>query len=195
MRQQKSQIHAALFSLVSLCLLAGSMALATPRGAFESAFRWEGELPDEIGGFFAPPRLTLEAISGTELTGDLGSGLFDLGRWQGPDQRVELPAIRTEVTRRVPSLWRLRVDGTVQPASLDVRYTLVALNGHLDHLSHVDRPTAEIGARIDPLRPSIVERGDHTALVEGGMVLTLTLDETRQAGTYAGSITVTIHHL
>jgi hypothetical protein len=169
---------------------------AAPRGAARGAFAFDGGIPDAVGVLSVAPRVVLEAISASELTPGPGAGeVVDLGRWRGPEGGFELPPLQTEITRRIPALWRLRVDDSAPMATLDVRYEVVALNGRAGRLSHVDHPEAEIGARAEPLTPDVLGRDGGTVVLEGGMILILRLGETRYAGSYAGTVTVTVHQL
>lgn len=160
------------------------------------AFAVDGEVPVEIGALSTVRQISLETISAAELAPETGgAGSVDLGRWYGPESRFGLPPLPTEVTRRIPTLWRLRVDETAGPAALDVRYEIIARNGRSESLSHVDHPEAEIGVRVEPLTPEIIGRDGETAVLEGGMILRLLIGETRYAGSYAGTVTVTLHQL
>ncbi len=187
-----TELIPAFFALASPCLLLGTVTLATPTGPDRSAFAFAGDLP-QVGELLTPPALTLDTVTAAELTWDRGAGPVDLGRWRG--ERVELPPLRTEVRRTVASLWRLGIDERSGWETLEVQYEMVADNGRADRLSHVDHPEAEIGVLVEPLAPVVIDRDGDTAVLEGGLVLTLTLDQTRYSGTYAGTLTVSIHQL
>ena len=149
--------------------------------------------PAETGALVIAPQVRLEAVTVDELSYGRGTGPIDLGRWRGPGSTVDLPPIRLEVRRQVPTLWRLRLADQTGLADLDVRVELVAINGHRDRLSHLERPRAEIAANVEPLAPVVVDRDATSVVIEGGLDLTLGLDETRFAGNYAGTLTVTIN--
>ncbi len=172
----------------------GTATLATPIGTTRSAFAFAGDLP-VAGELLVPPAVTLEPVTAAELTWGRGTAPIDLGRWQGPDGPIDLLPLATEVTRTVPSVWRLGIDEHARLETLDVHYEMTAANGHAERLSHVDHPEAEIGVLVEPLAPIIIDSDGDTAVLEGGLVLTLLLDETRYAGTYAGTLTVSIHQL
>ncbi len=175
------------------CLLLGTATLATPIGTTRSAFAFAGDLP-AAGELLVPPAVTLEPVTAAELTWGRGTAPVDLGRWR-PGAPADLPPLATEVTRSVPSLWRLGIDQRTRLETLDVHYEMTAANGRGERLSHVDHPEAEIGVLVEPLAPVIIDVDGDTAVLEGGLVLTLLLDETRYAGTYAGTLTVSIHQL
>ncbi len=185
--------HSAVLVLLTPCLLLGTATLAKPIGSVRSAFAFAGMLP-ATGELLLPPAVTLEPITAAELTRGRGTAPVDLGRWR-PGGTPELPPLVTEVTRTVPSVWRLGIDERTRLETLDVSYELTAANGRAERLSHLDHPEAEIGVLVDPLAPVVVDSDGETSVLEGGLVLTLLLDETRYAGTYAGTLTVSIHHL
>lgn len=195
MRRLRTRTIAGWLRLALPCLVLGTATLAEPRGTPLPALGWDGPAPEAARGLRTINRLRLEAITGSELTRGLGSRTDDLGRWRGTSIRFIPAPLETEVTRRLTPLWRLGVDDAALAAALDVGYRIVADNGHVDRLSHVDHPEAEIAASIEPLPPTFLDGADGTTAIEGGAVLTLRLDEARLAGTYSGSIEITLHQL
>ncbi len=179
--------------LASPCWLLGTATLATPIGTVRSVFAFAGDLP-AIGELLVPAAATLEPVTAAELTWDRGTAPVDLGRWR-PGSPVDLPPLATRITRTVPSLWRLGVGEGTRLETLDVHYEMTAANGRAERLSHVEHPEDEIDVLVEPLDLVIIDSDGETAVLEGGLVLTLLLDETRHAGTYAGTLTVSIHHL
>ena len=167
---------------------------ATPAGSAGPAFGDSGLLPESVGELVMFPAVTLDPISAEELSWERGAATVDLDSWRGL-RALEVPPLRTELTRRLPSLWRLRIDDRARPESLEVSYEVVAANGRSDRLSHVERPESEIGAVAEPLWPVVIDRDADTAVLEGGLVLRLSIDEIRYSGTYSGTITVSLHHL
>ena len=68
------------------------------------------------------------------------------------------------------------------------------INGRPFRLGCLDKNNSEIRVKIDELPPRIVDRGAHSTLIEGGMVMHLQLEQARSAGIYSGILTVVVNH-
>ena len=108
------------------------------------------------------------------------------------DQNLPL---RLWVTRSVPTLWRMLVMEAVGPGSVDVQYQVYGANGKPWRLTHVEYPEAELGVMVEPVPPRLVPSDGDRTVLEGGLVLQVSLDQTRFAGTYTGTLVVTVNNL
>jgi hypothetical protein len=175
--------------LVAALTLIGAVGAAAPAHA-----QVEHGQPARAGDRVATySRVSLEPVRPSELLGGETGLALSMGRW-----RVVGPAVqgllRSEVARRVPALWRLRLDSG-QPAALDVTCTVIGADGRPGRLTSLDYPDAAIAVTARALPPSVVDRDDAGIIVEGSAELTLGLDATRVAGRYAGTLTVTVNQL
>jgi len=152
-------------------------------------------LPTRPGEVHFVSRLDLGTISPTELTAGRGSGAVDLGNRTPGRLNLEAAPVNLLVTRTVPALWRAFVDDTDRPMAVDVRYEVIAANGTPRRLSHLHHPEAELGVVVEPIPAHVVSRGDEGTVLEGGFVLQISLDETRYAGQYSGTVVVSIRNL
>lgn len=134
------------------------------------------------------PRVDLPDVTSFEISEDGTVGAQAFGG------RLRVPG-RTLVTRRVPDLWKLRLPDGERPEDLTVSYELTDMTGRLGYLGHALFPNEQIPVRLRPLPPRIVGEEDDAVLVEGGIILELSLAAARRAGTYRGILTVTIHRL
>ena len=135
--------------------------------------------------------MTLEGITSTELVG--GSAVQD-GTWPSSKSAGQGPGLGISmiVSRSVSSLWRMALPEQDR-GSLEVSYEIVGANGAAGCLSHVVEPEAEIWVTVRPLQPTVLSSDGQTALLEGGDDLDLDLARARSAGTYAGTLRVTIN--
>jgi hypothetical protein len=139
--------------------------------------------------------LTLDAISVAELTQGRGTLAVDMGVWRGSGSGFDVSPILLRVTRRVPSIWQMRVADTIHPGAIDVRYEVFGADGSPGRLTHVEHPEDGLGVIIEPTQPEVVVSDDQGMVVEGGASLQLLLDEARYAGTYTGTVLVTVNNL
>jgi hypothetical protein len=153
-----------------------------------------GDDPTRPGEVRFAPYLTLDAVSASEIT--FGRPLtVDMGLGGGGGAIDQNVPVRLWVTRSIPTVWRILVMDTVVPASVDVQYEVYGANGKPWRLTHVEHPEAELGVMVEPVPPRLVPRDGDSAVLEGGLVLQVSLDQTRFAGTYTGTLVVTVNNL
>jgi hypothetical protein len=176
--------------LLSLLWTAGALA-GSPRSAARALL--PRDLPTRPGEVRVAAHLTLDAISAPELTQGRGSAALDMGVWRGPGSAFDISPIVLQVTRLVPRIWQMRVADTTSPAAIDVRYEVFGADGSPGRLTHVEHPGDALRVVIEPTRPEVIASDDQGTVVEGGAALQLWLDQARYAGTYTGTVVVTIN--
>lgn len=177
-----------------LILLGTASALAGgPRPAARTLE--PGDLPTRPGEVRVAAHLTLDAISAAELTQGRGSAALDMGVWRGAGSTFDVSPIVLQLTRLVPSIWQMRVADTTYPGAIDVRYEVFGADGSLGRLTHVEHPEDALRVIIEPTQPEVIFSDDQGTVVEGGAALQLLLDEARYAGTYTGTVVVTVNNL
>ncbi len=149
------------------------------------------------------PSLQLEAITASELLA-AGASIFDLGTASPVlDSTLSSGALNPSnlaaqslgpVTRSVDALWWSWMTRR-QFGRIDVQYRFVGANGSSGQLSSVDDPTSFIGVTLEAIAPQIVDRKKKRRLVQGGLNLTLDLDQVRAAGRHTGTLTVIVNNL
>ncbi len=173
-------------------LLLGALALLGVSSPVASA-------PPPGGALGLEPRITLAEIHSTELS--LGStvALPRSRRIADPGFAARgagrFPDLPTKVTRELPDLWRLWLPNDASPSALEVSYELVSARGRRDRLSHRDSEPSEIEVRVRPIPPAVTARDGAGKELEGGVVLELDVAPARAAGTYLGTLTITISNL
>ncbi len=163
----------------------GSAVLAGPNAVFWS--------PSSKGGmirFSIQPHVILHPIASSELL--RGSESQPMRYRGGP---IEAPQINTIVTRHVPSLWRVTMPRGTNVDDLEITYDVLSEKGRDGCLSLRGKGDFECPVRILPTRPVTVERQDQVDLLEGGAILELDLTTVRYAGTYSGTLLISIHQL
>lgn len=101
----------------------------------------------------------------------------------------------TTVNRRIDRLWRLEIGDAGAAAATRVDYDVVGANGMHGVLSHTSNDRSMIGVRVVELPARQIGRAGFADAVEGGVMLEMNLDRALEAGTYAGSLRVTVFQL
>jgi hypothetical protein len=140
------------------------------------------------------PRLELPAVHVAELM-TAGRSAVALGGWTGRADAFGVEAPRTRVVRRLPALWRLRLEPGQEPGRLGVQYEILTPDGRPDRLATPGRDDSEVRVALRPIPPLVVSVDDQGTVVEGGVVLELDLDAVRAAGRYGGTLQVTLNQL
>jgi hypothetical protein len=145
-----------------------------------------------VSAEFARPRV-LQQITGTELLGG-ETRAFSQGRWRGPSsmriaQRVPVPL---QVSRELPSLWRLETGPDVDLSSVDVRYQVLSGASRDSCLAHEQDGDSALCVKVLPLAPRIVSRDERRTLIDGGVRLELDLRHVTRAGRYSGALSYSI---
>ena len=117
------------------------------------------------------------------------------GRWTGSASVFDAEAPRTQIVRRLPSLWRMRLARGDQADRLDVQYEVTDQTGRRDCLAASAAPESEVRVELRPIPPLIVSENADGVLLEGGLVLYIDLSSIRSAGVYSGTLTVTLNQL
>lgn len=151
-----------------------------------------GDRPTRPGEILFVSHLELDEISLVDLTGGQGSSTIDLGAWRPTKLLNEVAPVNLRVTRPMPTVWRVRLDGQA-PAAVDVRYEVFGIDGTPQRLTHVSKPEEQLGVIVEPLPPHLLEDDGAGAVLEGGFVLQISLDQTRLAGEYSGTVVVSVN--
>jgi hypothetical protein len=161
-----------------LQLLAAALAWTVAAAAQEPA------APEVRASLVLAPSQVLAPPTAAELL--LGSWIEAVPlRGRAPE---DVP-VRTVVVREIPELWELRIPAEVPLESLDVSYEIVADDGVRYRLSGAGD---EIPIKLRPGRPVLVRREGPLAVVRGGAVLELHVQDVRRAGTYRGQLRVSV---
>jgi len=138
------------------------------------------------------PTIRLEEIRADELLPDATQRAISLGSYA---RGGAVPAGRTMdpgIVRHVPVLWRMYVPDERLIESLEVRVQMIAPDGSPGRLGTTDGTRSAIRAVARSTPPVVVERDGDGAVVQGGLTLLLDLEEIRNAGTYTGTLSITI---
>ncbi len=186
--------------LATVWLVAALWLLAVPsleaQATIDALF---SALPVSSQSLTLPSRISLEAVRLGELSDGSAVSAGSDRRRAGRDLQAFGTAptsdVKTVVMRRLPDLWQLQIpDGTL-PDDLEVSYELIAANGRPDRLNHDRRADSEIEVRLRPLPVILLQSQGDGTVVQGGLKLELDVSQARVAGTYLGSLTVTVTHL
>ncbi len=117
-----------------------------------------------------------------------------MGGWAPGVALASNTRVETQIVRSVPSVWRMRLRGEEALPTIDVRYNMRGLDGRQDLLTHRDGSDSAIHVRVLAIPPELATRDVDGTVIEGGLMLYLDLAEVRSAGTYSGTLTVTLEH-
>ena len=124
-----------------------------------------------------------------------GSQAISLGRYSGSARAFESSGVTTQIVRRLPAVWRLRLPDGQFPDQLDVQYEITGPDGRSGRLVSDGGTQSEVRVQLRAIPPAIVSQGLDGAVVEGGLVLYMDLESVRAAGRYSGTLTVTLNQL
>jgi hypothetical protein len=179
-----------LFSLT--CLLSPTALVGRELDGF-------GRLP-ELGRLDHPrailvePELRLERVRPDEILSGAVDQAISLGTWTRGGAMPDLRIGELRVVRTISSVWRMRVPDEEMVGALEVRFEMTAPDGRTDCLALTEGDDSEIRTILRSTPPVMVSRDAYGTIVEGGLTLYLDLDAVRTAGTYSGTLTVTIDH-
>ena len=152
----------------------------------------ESESPDIANYLHVQASLSLSPITPLELTGEPGDIALPMNSWpMGMDLSNPSP-IATKIVREVPTLWRARLKkdtGHIAPA-WNIRYKLIAADGYIGALSHIQVPNSRIMVTIRPLPPRTVVQKRTYIEVEGGAIFEMNISSAFVAGTYSGTLQI-----
>ena len=148
----------------------------------------------DVGAIEVERVIRLDPVHPAELLLAAGDQAASMGTWRPggrvPDQRMG----DQRVVRHVPFVWRMHVPDEELIGAMAVRYDVTAPDGRTNTLSALDGSDSEIRMIVRSTPPVVVTRDSDGAVVEGGLTLYLDLAQVRSAGTYTGTLTVTIDH-
>jgi hypothetical protein len=150
--------------------------------------------PGRPGELRVEPRIRLDGVTLGELL-PAGRHATSLGKWNGGFANFDRAEIRTQIVRRVPTVWRLRLAEDQDLHRLDVQYEIGTLDGRPGRLASTDGDDSEVRVGLRPIPPLVVSDAGDGPVIEGGVVLHLDLDSVRSAGQYTGTLTITLNQL
>jgi hypothetical protein len=138
------------------------------------------------------PTVRLEQVRPDELLPDGRRSAISMGSYTRSVAPLASGSMNLGIVRHVPVVWRMYVPDERLLDSLEVRVQMISADGSPGCLSAGDDSRSVIRAVASSTPPVVVERDGEGAVVEGGLTLLLDLEEIRSAGTYTGTLTVTI---
>jgi hypothetical protein len=185
-RWRRHASSTAFFILLLLFLTSGKSGLAAGLGELT----------------FTHDQLILESVAFHEISQSQASQSIDLGMlqiagWTGNARKSSdavspnFANMKGDITRTVPAFWQIRLPADINPYSLDINYEVVACNNERDSISNSDDSDSQINVTVEDTTLQIT-REKTTILVEGGVILRLSLKKVRTAGSYCGTLIVTI---
>lgn len=96
------------------------------------------------------------------------------------------------IEREVPVVWEMWLPKDARPERLLVEYEVISPSGERDRLGHRSRSVSALELRLVPLPPEVVGETDDRILVRGAVRLELDVERLRFAGTYEGTLSVTV---
>jgi hypothetical protein len=183
------------FVLLALLLLAQGSATAEPvpeprdRSA-PPTFLADFDL--RVGAVRVARTVELEAIQATELLADHAYLALSSGTYTPGGFGAGAPGFEARIVRTIPALWWMRLRDESDLDTLDVRLNLSANDGGRDRLAHDRDEDSQIRVELRPLDPVVAIDDDDSVVVEGGALLILDLTGVRSAGTYNGTLTITV---
>jgi len=134
----------------------------------------------------------LQQVEPSELIGTGGRTAISSGMGRVGGNLLDMPRIRTRIVRSLPGVWRLRVDERADVRLPHVRYSLVSPSGQVGRLGLLEDSRFDLPARLLPQQSTVIARTDSGKILEGGVDLVIDLDRLETAGTYSGTLTVTV---
>lgn len=136
--------------------------------------------------------IALDKVTPRELYD--GPRVLGIGSSRFRYRQLEGPAPATTLLRRLPDLWQLRLAERDRLSELQVSYEVVSASGREGFLSHDQDPDLTIPVRARPLPLSVWDdrSGRGTRIVQGGLALEIDVGLARRAGSYGGTLVVTI---
>ncbi|MCP3979327.1 MAG: hypothetical protein GY716_08365 [bacterium] len=135
----------------------------------------------------ATAEVALEPLRLRELLGPGGSV-----RRMDASLPQPVPAL---ISRAVPTLWRYRAPRrSIDDGTLRVSYRVFDLRGRPGRLGLAESPDSTIRVEINEIPFREVGSLGRNVVVAGGAVFKMNLERIHKAGTYRGSVVVTITH-
>jgi hypothetical protein len=145
--------------------------------------------PTQIYRLAAPQVLTIPPLRQSEISP------FGQSEAIAPSGNVSTPPhFNFLVTRELPRLWQMRVP-LDQVGSLYATYELRGTNGSSNAVSSSHDANSAVRIIISPLPMVEISRDPYskTAVIQGGVRLTMDLSNSKFAGEYLGNLTVTLN--
>lgn len=145
--------------------------------------------PTAINQLATPQQVTIPPIKQTEITPVVTTEPI-----KNQQDLLVPPRLSAVITRDITNLWQMRVPIEQVPL-LYATYELKAINGTDNVMSNNISNNSSVPVLIEPLPIVEVSRdlNSKTAVVQGGVRLTMDLLNTRFAGNYTASMTVTVN--
>jgi hypothetical protein len=140
------------------------------------------------------PRISLLPVGPAELVPD-GQRSVALGTWRGGFDSFEGAGAATSISRRVPTVWRMRLADAQDLGRVDVQYEVTDTKGRPGRLASAGATGSEVRVELRPIPPLVVSDDADGIVIEGGLVLHVDLESVRSAGRYEGTLTVTLNQL
>jgi hypothetical protein len=149
----------------------------------------DNSIPTEINQLSSPQKLTIPPLSPSEISPNSRSESV-----AEKQNFLTAPSFNAVIKRELPKLWRMRVP-LDQVNSLYATYELKAKDGEENEFKHEKRPDSSVKVVIEPLPINIISEDTttNTALIEGGVNLTIDLSQASSAGQYIGDLIVTVN--
>jgi hypothetical protein len=145
-----------------------------------------------IGAVRVAPTVELEPIQASEILSDNGHLALSAGTYAPGGFGAGIPGVEARIVRTIPALWWMRLRDERDLDNLDVRVDLSATDGGRGRLAHGRDEGSQIRVEVRPLEPVVTIDDTDSVVVEGGALLILDLTGVRAAGTYNGTLTVTV---
>jgi len=181
-------------SVLSTVILVSAVALAAPEREPLHSRPQRLILDRRVGVIQIQPTFQLQRVQLVEILDGTRFQAVAAGSWSRGASPTATRQVEPHIVRTIPAVWRMRVRDEHEAYELNVRYELTSPDGRVDRLGPADGSNSEIRTTVRPLPPTVVAVDDAGVVVEGGMVLYLELDSVRRAGSYSGTLTVTLDH-
>lgn len=105
---------------------------------------------------------------------------------------ASLVPVPLRIERELPMVWEMWLPKDWRPERLEVDYEVVSADGQHDRLAHRGRADSTIGLHLVALPPEVVSEIDDRILVRGSLLVEIDVESLRFAGTYEGTLNVTV---
>ena len=138
------------------------------------------------------PVVRLEPILASEILPDDLFLAVPEGRWSPGGLDFGSRPFESTIVRTLPGVWWMRLRDERALDDMDVRLELTSGDGTHNRLVHESDQNSQIHVTVEPLAPVVALDDTSSVVIEGGAVLILDISDVRSAGSYSGTLTVTI---
>ena len=189
-----AQFSVAVRCLTSILILISAVTLAAPDREPLHSRPQRLILDGRVGVIQIQPAIRLRNVELAEILAGARYQALSAGSWSRGASPAASRQVEPNIVRTIPAVWRMRVRDEHEAYELNVRNVLPSPAGRVDRLGRAAGSSSEIRTTVRSLPPTVVAVDDAGAVIEGGMVLYLELDSVRRAGSYSGTLTVTLDH-